>query len=173
MLLGSEPERTGRGTWRAGGLVVLFALLTGCMIAPDTDRPAISGRWEVAMTDSCAKLAGFLAMADLFNINPAPGERDFRVDRQHLVLPPVGVGRVLVDPVDYDAPPDTGLAHQACDFAGRSVGGHHELQALPGVGSAVWRVLKTWAVPSASPYCLNTGGMHSPHVRLSHDSRGR
>ena len=80
MLLGSEPERTGRGTWRAGGLVVLFALLTGCMIAPDTDRPAISGRWEVAMTDSCAKLAGFLAMADLFNINPAPGERDFRVD---------------------------------------------------------------------------------------------
>ena len=32
------------------------------------------------MTDSCAKLAGFLAIADLFDMHPPPGERDWRVD---------------------------------------------------------------------------------------------
>ena len=59
---------------------MLLVLLAGCTTAPTADRPTFSGGWEVAMTDSCGKLAGFLAMADLFDINAVPGERDFRVE---------------------------------------------------------------------------------------------
>ena len=62
--------------WRAGKLTTVFALLAACTTTPTDDRPVLSGSFEVNLTDSCGKLAGFLVMADLFDIQAAPGERD-------------------------------------------------------------------------------------------------
>lgn len=51
---------------RRAGKAAVLAALAGCTAAPPDDRPAFSWEWEVALTDSCEKLAGFLAMMDLF-----------------------------------------------------------------------------------------------------------
>ena len=66
--------------WRVGKLTTVFALLAACTITPTDDRPVLSGKFEVKMTDSCGKLAGFLALADLFDIQAALGEQDFVVE---------------------------------------------------------------------------------------------
>lgn len=61
------PE-TNMTTWRVGKLAMLLAMLPGCATAPTDDRPVFSWKWEVAMTDSCEKLAGLLATMDLLDM---------------------------------------------------------------------------------------------------------
>ena len=63
----SVGEKMHKHAWRAGKAAVL-AILAGCAAAPPDDRPTFSWKWEVALTDSCEELAGFLAMMDLFGI---------------------------------------------------------------------------------------------------------
>ena len=64
---GSVGKKMPKHAWRAGKFAML-AILAGCAAAPPDDRPAFSWKWEVALTDSCEELAGFLAMMDLFGI---------------------------------------------------------------------------------------------------------
>lgn len=61
----SVREKMRKHAWRARKAAVL-AILAGCTAAPPDDRPTFSWKWEIALTDSCEELAGFLAMMDLF-----------------------------------------------------------------------------------------------------------
>ena len=58
------------------------ALAAGCATVPDPSRrDAVSFRWEVSLDDdSCGKLAGSLAMVELFRIEASPGEPDFTAE---------------------------------------------------------------------------------------------
>ena len=80
----STTEKHTMVMWNVGKLALastLLALLAGCTSTPTADQGVVvSGRWEVRMTDSCAKLAGFLVLADLFDMKAPPGEPDFRVE---------------------------------------------------------------------------------------------
>lgn len=71
---------TTRRTGTLNILLLVVSLAGGCATVATDERPTISGTWVVAVDDSCGKLAGFLAMADLFDIeiDPAPGEPDLR-----------------------------------------------------------------------------------------------
>ena len=69
-----------RPNGRAACIAALLALAGGCATVPAPEPDAVSVEWEVALTDPCGKLAGFLAMGELFGIRSPPGERDFTVE---------------------------------------------------------------------------------------------
>jgi len=58
--------------------MVVALLASGCASVPrpQSEPVAVSVSWEVSPTDSCPKLAGFLAMVDLFGVGIDRAYRD-------------------------------------------------------------------------------------------------
>ena len=63
------------------GLVVAAAAafaLGGCTTTVDPELPTVSFKWSVSPKDPCGKLAGSLAIADLFDSQSPPEGPDFQ-----------------------------------------------------------------------------------------------
>ena len=57
--------------------VSVVSLLAGGCTAPDHSSNAVSVKWSVSPDDPCGKIAGAVALADLFNFQSPPDGPDF------------------------------------------------------------------------------------------------